>query len=995
MPATVFPAPGAASGSIQWNTYTITVTGSSSGNTVTLSSGNTDSRWVGTTPVIASGTGQFAANTTITSVINSTSFTINFTPTVALSAATMTITSGAMQVVTDNSRTVGKIRSAITVKTPTPNPNFYNVGKLRSAITVKTPTPNPNFYNVGKLRSAITVRNPARRDDIFYDVNYVKTFKWSANALSPNVNTNTLSNINSAFWTFFNNTNQISVGTANPKLINYHTVSSKVLNATNLQLTVNNPSSSIPGITNGSTYYGVFGGSTNNLFLSAFAPVQNAANSQFTIECWVYNVAFSGCVVASSSYGPSNIPYTIGFNNGGTDPAIAGAYPYFASYNGSVWSTVLVSPAAYSLNTWYHFAVSYDGTTLRLFINGIVIASTTTVSLQTSTATAGFYIGRRWDLGGNNDFNGWISNFRFARVAVYTGNFLPIGPLSTSQIARPNVARLIGSETILLVLQTSSLTTDSSIFNNSITNNAVTATLSASVGTLPNINDYVLITDNFTQNQALAQINAVSSSATPSYTISIPNSSVSNLNVNNTWILQLWEADVLSQANIRTNTAATSPRENLYYSSISPARYGTAFPIKNSYSEARSNISVNKIDSLRWPVFINPTPNPLYFKPTNLQKAITVLRAAGISRLDPNKIDIYKTNIPNQIFSAPGYSFLQKQIASLRGLPTDFRVTKIDKSKFVSNYNQLFFSPSSNRLEVIDNAYWRSNSSSNTIVIGQQSPRVSTSITPTSISTSGSNTVINYLTSNNIVPIAGDYLLITDTVTNIQTLASVVSSNIPYPLTMGQVLMANGTASNATATFVNTTSNQNNYTWTAPAGIYSVSVVAVGAGGAGANAPPAGGGGALAWANNIAVTPGQTYNVKTGLSGLDTASGTASVFTAGSITVTAGGGTGGAQQTTTGGGGSGGTWSVSGLSASFYGGGNGGKGGDAAGYNYVGAGGGGAGGYGGNGGAGAKPFPGFVNPTAAATGSGGGGGGGANVSNADGDSGGGGGGVGL
>ena len=72
MPATRFPAPGAASGSIQWNTYTITVIGSSSSNTITLSSGNTDSRWVGTTPVITSGTGQFAANTTIASVINST-----------------------------------------------------------------------------------------------------------------------------------------------------------------------------------------------------------------------------------------------------------------------------------------------------------------------------------------------------------------------------------------------------------------------------------------------------------------------------------------------------------------------------------------------------------------------------------------------------------------------------------------------------------------------------------------------------------------------------------------------------------------------------------------------------------------------------------------------------------------------------------------------------------------------------------------------------------
>jgi len=58
------------------------------------------------------------------------------------------------------------------------------------------------------------------------------------------------------------------------------------------------------------------------------------------------------------------------------------------------------------------------------------------------------------------------------------------------------------------------------------------------------------------------------------------------------------------------------------------------------------------------------------------------------------------------------------------------------------------------------------------------------------------------------------------------------------------------------------------YSWTAPAGVYSVSVVCVGAGGTyspgGGLGATGGGGGALAYANNIAVTPGNTYTVVVG-----------------------------------------------------------------------------------------------------------------------------------
>ena len=166
-----------------------------------------------------------------------------------------------------------------------------------------------------------------------------------------------------------------------------------------------------------------FNGSTQNLFLPNFTPVQATPTTPFTIECWVYNTAFTGCAVASSLYGPSAIPYVIGFNNGTSDMGLAGAYPYFASYNGAAWNIMLNNPTVLCvINTWYHFAVSYDGVTLRVILNGRVINSTTTVSIPASTGGAGFYIGRRWDLAGANYFAGYISNFRFIRgSAIYVG----------------------------------------------------------------------------------------------------------------------------------------------------------------------------------------------------------------------------------------------------------------------------------------------------------------------------------------------------------------------------------------------------------------------------------------------------------------------------------------------------------------------------------------------------------------------------------------------
>ena len=92
--------------------------------------------------------------------------------------------------------------------------------------------------------------------------------------------------------------------------------------------------------------------------------------------------------------------------------------------------------------------------------------------------------------------------------------------------------------------------------------------------------------------------------------------------------------------------------------------------------------------------------------------------------------------------------------------------------------------------------------------------------------------------------------------TNVRTLAGVSSGAITMPTNFyGKSSTVAGSQSYTTA---------GTYTWIAPTGVTSVSVVTVGAGGLIRSEGPrgyGGGGGALAYKNNISVTPGTGYSV--------------------------------------------------------------------------------------------------------------------------------------
>tara|TARA_Y100001963_G_C6615968_1_gene369314 strand:- start:64 stop:786 length:723 start_codon:yes stop_codon:yes gene_type:complete len=85
-----------------------------------------------------------------------------------------------------------------------------------------------------------------------------------------------------------------------------------------------------------------------------------------------------------------------------------------------------------SLNTWNHWAVVRNGTTLTLYKDGTNVASGT--GYDNNWSNDEWFIGtlQNEQSSPTNEMRGYISNFRFTKAAVYTSNFTaPTEPLSS------------------------------------------------------------------------------------------------------------------------------------------------------------------------------------------------------------------------------------------------------------------------------------------------------------------------------------------------------------------------------------------------------------------------------------------------------------------------------------------------------------------------------------------------------------------------------------
>ncbi|WJZ48124.1 concanavalin A-like lectin/glucanase superfamily protein [Phage DSL-LC04] len=163
-------------------------------------------------------------------------------------------------------------------------------------------------------------------------------------------------------------------------------------------------------------YWGMYNSGSSYLSIADNAAF-NLSGTPFTIEAWVYHVADSGAytnwVVGKRGTGS---PFTSVW-------ALSISSTNFVEFGTTGYTWGITSSFPIQRNTWNHIAGTYDGTSVRLYVNGVLAAGPTaaTVSDVGAAVTIGNYT-----VGANPVFTGFISNLRIVKgTAVYTSNFTP------------------------------------------------------------------------------------------------------------------------------------------------------------------------------------------------------------------------------------------------------------------------------------------------------------------------------------------------------------------------------------------------------------------------------------------------------------------------------------------------------------------------------------------------------------------------------------------
>ena len=244
-----------------------------------------------------------------------------------------------------------------------------------------------------------------------------------------------------------------------------------------------------------SSYAGTFDGSTQSISVASNAAFQFTAD--FTLEGWIYLTAanLGKSFYATGSSGTTDIQCNVS----------SGGFAQFFSPGGGT-SFGITGTTALAQNTWYHFAVTRSGSTVRLFVNGTQEASGTNSATMPSALSATF-IGSY--LSTTFPFTGRISNFRVVKgTAVYTNNFVvSTAPLtaisgtslltlqnatiidnSTNAFAITNPGTVVTStQTVTTVATQANLTADSSGNANNWTPNNISLTAGSTYDSLTDV----------------------------------------------------------------------------------------------------------------------------------------------------------------------------------------------------------------------------------------------------------------------------------------------------------------------------------------------------------------------------------------------------------------------------------------------------------------------------------------------------------------------------
>lgn len=136
--------------------------------------------------------------------------------------------------------------------------------------------------------------------------------------------------------------------------------------------------------------------------------------SAMTIDFWYRPNSVGNRMLALKWGGGSNRSYRVFIQSNGRI--------YFQHRNNSAnIATVSSSAGTIQAGQWYHVAAVYDGSWVRLFVNGTSVASPTAQSGTTYDSNVEFQISSS----GNSSADAIIDEVRFSNVARWTSNFAP------------------------------------------------------------------------------------------------------------------------------------------------------------------------------------------------------------------------------------------------------------------------------------------------------------------------------------------------------------------------------------------------------------------------------------------------------------------------------------------------------------------------------------------------------------------------------------------
>jgi hypothetical protein len=180
---------------------------------------------------------------------------------------------------------------------------------------------------------------------------------------------------------------------------------------------------SVVGNTAITTSTSKFGGSSGNFQGSAdYITIPDSdtfdLSDAWTIEAWGRPTSFTGNFrKIASRYTDNSNRWQLGVNS--SNQAFAQLVISGASYD--------ISGSGLSTNTWYHFAMSYDGTDLRLFLDGVLQGSVAAPSLPDINDE--LWVGSgKWN-GTHDASSDWIGQIDELRIingeALYISSFTP------------------------------------------------------------------------------------------------------------------------------------------------------------------------------------------------------------------------------------------------------------------------------------------------------------------------------------------------------------------------------------------------------------------------------------------------------------------------------------------------------------------------------------------------------------------------------------------